>query len=66
MSILFGVVVLIWPTAGLVTVIWIIGIWAVVWGIILIVLGVKLRKAAARSRQLLADGLNRRYHQLRR
>ena len=45
-SILFGVVVLIWPTAGLVTVIWIIGIWAVVWGIILIVLGVKLRKAA--------------------
>ena len=45
-SILFGVVVLIWPTAGLVTVIWIIGIWAVVWGIILIVLAVKLRKAA--------------------
>ena len=45
-SILFGVVVLIWPTAGLVTVIWIIGIWAVVWAIILIVLAVKLRKAA--------------------
>jgi uncharacterized membrane protein HdeD (DUF308 family) len=45
-SILFGVVVLIWPGTGLVAIIWIIGIWAVVWGIILIVLGVKLRKAA--------------------
>jgi uncharacterized membrane protein HdeD (DUF308 family) len=38
--------VLIWPGTGLVASIWIIGIWAVVWGIILIVLGVKLRKAA--------------------
>jgi uncharacterized membrane protein HdeD (DUF308 family) len=46
LSILFGVVVLIWPGTGLVAIIWIIGIWAVVWGIILIVLGVKLRKAA--------------------
>jgi len=47
LTILFGVVVLIWPATGLVTIIWIIGIWAVVWGIILIVLGVQLRKAAA-------------------
>jgi uncharacterized membrane protein HdeD (DUF308 family) len=46
LTILFGVLVLIWPSAGLVTIIWIIGIWAVVWGITLIVLGVKLRKAA--------------------
>ena len=46
LTILFGVVVLIWPSTGLVAIIWIIGIWAVVWGIILIVLGVQLRKAA--------------------
>ena len=58
-SILFGVVVLIWPTAGLVTVIWIIGIWAVVWGIILIVLAVKLRKAARMIEACSADRLNR-------
>jgi uncharacterized membrane protein HdeD (DUF308 family) len=46
LTILFGVLVLIWPGAGVVTIIWIIGIWAVVWGIALIVLGVQLRKAA--------------------
>jgi hypothetical protein len=34
------------PGAGLVSIIWIIGIWAIVWGITLIVLGVQLRKAA--------------------
>jgi uncharacterized membrane protein HdeD (DUF308 family) len=46
LSILFGILVLIWPGIGLVTIIWIIGIWAVVWGIALVVLGVRLRKAA--------------------
>ena len=46
LSILFGILVLIWPGTGLVTIIWIIGIWAIVWGITLIVLGVQLRKAA--------------------
>jgi uncharacterized membrane protein HdeD (DUF308 family) len=46
LTILFGVLVLIWPGTGLVIIIWIIGIWAVVWGIILIVLGMQLRKAA--------------------
>jgi uncharacterized membrane protein HdeD (DUF308 family) len=46
LTILFGVLVLVWPRTGLVTIIWIIGIWAVVWGIALIVLGVQLRKAA--------------------
>ena len=47
LSILFGILVLIWPGTGLVTIIWIIGIWAIVWGVTLIVLGVKLRKAAS-------------------
>jgi uncharacterized membrane protein HdeD (DUF308 family) len=45
LSILFGILVLIWPRIGLVTIIWIIGI--IVWGITPIVLGVKLRKAAS-------------------
>jgi uncharacterized membrane protein HdeD (DUF308 family) len=38
--------VIIWPGTGLVSIIWIIGIWAIVWGIVFIVLGVQLRKAA--------------------
>jgi uncharacterized membrane protein HdeD (DUF308 family) len=46
LSLLFGILVLIRPGAGLVSIIWIIGIWAIVWGITLIVLGVQLRKAA--------------------
>ena len=45
LAILFGILVLIRPGAGLVSIIWIIGIWAIVWGITLIV-GVQLRKAA--------------------
>jgi uncharacterized membrane protein HdeD (DUF308 family) len=47
LSILFGVLVLIWPGTGVVSIIWIIGIWAIVWGITLIVLGIHLRKAAS-------------------
>ena len=46
LAILFGILVLIRPGTGLVSIIWIIGIWAIVWGITLIVLGVQLRRAA--------------------
>ena len=49
LSLLFGILLLIWPDSGLVAIIWIIGIWAIVWGITLIVLGVQLRKAARMS-----------------
>jgi uncharacterized membrane protein HdeD (DUF308 family) len=49
LAILFGILVLIRPGAGLVSIIWIIGIWAIVWGITLIVLGVQLRRAADRN-----------------
>ena len=45
-GVVFGIVVLIWPKAGVVTLIWLIGIWAIVFGIVLIVLGIQLRKAA--------------------
>ena len=47
LSILFGILVLIWPGTGLVSIIWIVGIWAIVWGITLVVLGVQLRRAAS-------------------
>jgi uncharacterized membrane protein HdeD (DUF308 family) len=51
LAILFGLLVIIWPGTGLVSIIWIIGIWAIVWGIVFIVLGAQLRKAA-RSNQV--------------
>ena len=47
LSILFGILVLICPGTCLVTIILIIGIWAIVWGVTLIVLGVQLRKVAS-------------------
>jgi uncharacterized membrane protein HdeD (DUF308 family) len=46
LAILFGVLVLLRPGTGLITIILIIGIWAIVWGIVFIVLGIQLRKAA--------------------
>jgi uncharacterized membrane protein HdeD (DUF308 family) len=46
LGVVFGIVVLIWPKAGVVTLIWLLGIWAIVFGIVLIVLGLQLRKAA--------------------
>ena len=45
-GVIFGILVLVWPGIGLVTLIWLIGIWAIVFGIMLIVLGIQLRKAA--------------------
>jgi len=45
-GVIFGIVVLITPKAGIITLIWLLGIWAIIFGIILIVLGLQLRKAA--------------------
>jgi uncharacterized membrane protein HdeD (DUF308 family) len=46
LGVIFGILVLIWPGIGLVTLIWLMGIWAIVFGIALIVLGLQVRKAA--------------------
>jgi uncharacterized membrane protein HdeD (DUF308 family) len=46
LTILFGVLVLFSPRSGLVTLIWILGIYAIMFGVALIVLGVQLRKYA--------------------
>jgi uncharacterized membrane protein HdeD (DUF308 family) len=42
-SVLFGVLLLIWPVAGILAVVWLIGAYAVVFGILLIALGIRLR-----------------------
>jgi uncharacterized membrane protein HdeD (DUF308 family) len=45
-GVIFGILVLVWPGVGLVSLIWLIGIWAIVFGVALIVLGLQVRKAA--------------------
>jgi len=50
LSVLFGILVLIWPGIGLITIIWVIAIWAIVCGITLIVLGVQLGKGRPHER----------------
>lgn len=44
LSVVFGILLVIWPTAGAVTVVWLIGIYAVVFGVALIALSLRLRK----------------------
>jgi len=43
LSVLFGIALIIWPVAGLVAVTWMIGAYAIIFGILLIVLGFRLR-----------------------
>jgi uncharacterized membrane protein HdeD (DUF308 family) len=44
LSILTGVVILVWPDAGAVAIAWVIGVYAIVFGIGLIMLAMRLRK----------------------
>jgi uncharacterized membrane protein HdeD (DUF308 family) len=43
LSVLFGIAIAIWPAAGLLAVTWIIGAYAILFGILLVVLGFRLR-----------------------
>jgi uncharacterized membrane protein HdeD (DUF308 family) len=43
-SAIFGVLVLVWPIAGAVTIATLIGIFALIYGVVLIVLGFRLRR----------------------
>lgn len=45
LSILFGVLLVVVPVAGILSLVWLIGIWAVVFGILLIMLAFRLRRA---------------------
>ncbi|HEY5847648.1 MAG TPA: HdeD family acid-resistance protein [Microlunatus sp.] len=49
LSVLFGVLVMISPGAGLVTIIWIVGIYAILFGVALIAFGVMMRRYAGRA-----------------
>lgn len=45
-AVIFGIVVLIWPKAGIVTLIWFLGFWAIIFGVILLLLGFTLHRAS--------------------
>jgi uncharacterized membrane protein HdeD (DUF308 family) len=45
LSVVFGILLIVWPTAGAVTVVWLIGIYAMVFGVALIALSLRLRKS---------------------
>ncbi|HET9649206.1 MAG TPA: HdeD family acid-resistance protein [Microlunatus sp.] len=45
-GVIFGIVVLIAPKAGVITLVWLLGIWALIFGVLLLVLGFHLRKAS--------------------
>ncbi|MDR8415143.1 HdeD family acid-resistance protein [Nonomuraea sp. 3-1Str] len=44
LSVIFGVLLLIWPGAGLLTLIWLVGVFAIVYGIAMIVLSFRVKK----------------------
>ncbi len=48
-SVIFGVLVAIFPGAGALAVVWIIGVYAIVFGLLLLMLGLRLRGSAARQ-----------------
>jgi uncharacterized membrane protein HdeD (DUF308 family) len=46
-SVLFGIVLLAWPGAGLITLLWLVGVFALVFGVIFVVWALRLRKSPA-------------------
>ncbi|WP_113701632.1 HdeD family acid-resistance protein [Nonomuraea lactucae] len=49
LSVIFGVLLLIWPGAGLLTLVWLLGIFAVLYGIAMVILSFKVKKLAPQS-----------------
>ena len=49
LSVLFGFLVVIWPSAGVLTLLWLIGTYAIVFGVVLLVLAFRLRNLHGRQ-----------------
>ena len=50
-SVLFGVLMVLWPGAGALAVLWLIGIFAIIFGVLMIILAFKLRGLKKRVEQ---------------
>jgi uncharacterized membrane protein HdeD (DUF308 family) len=50
-SVLFGIVLLVSPGAALITLLWLVGVWAIVFGVIIIVWAVRLRRTVSAAAQ---------------
>ena len=50
-SVLFGIVLLVWPGAALITLLWLVGVYAIVFGVIIVVWAVRLRRAVSAAAQ---------------
>ena len=50
-SVLFGIVLLVWPGAALITLLWLVGVYAIVFGVIIVVWAVRLRRAVGAAAQ---------------
>ena len=48
LSVAFGVVIALFPGAGLVTLVWLVGMYAIIFGVILVALGFRLRGHGAK------------------
>src|SRR3989475_12557881 len=59
LSVLFGLLVTIWPGAGLLTLLWILGAYTIFFGILLVALAVRLRNHAPPQSSPVAYGHNR-------
>ncbi len=45
-SLVFGVLLIVWPSAGALTIVWLIGAYAILFGALLLILGLRLRRLA--------------------
>ncbi len=57
LGIVFGLLVLFNVNAGLVSIVWLLGIFAIVWGVLLIAFGFQIRSLGKRAGQAAAPGL---------
>ncbi len=54
LSVLFGLFVIVWPGAGVFTLLWLIGTYSIVFGVVLVILAFRLRNLHGRARQSVA------------
>ncbi|PJI93654.1 HdeD family acid-resistance protein [Luteimicrobium subarcticum] len=49
-TLVFGILVVVWPKASIVSVVWLIGLWAIIAGLVLVVVGFQVRRLGRAER----------------